>query len=194
MVIVLNLTVKFIWKHSFLIYLVIWGKYIWTFRRHIVLNANDWIELNCLFVFFFLVLLHRLTTKWMVNLCMQYITPSLEELMTLHCHGPIGWVFKFDKFSKKNPCPIVDVFLNFCSLSQRRLFICQNTGTGRQMWQLYYTAVWTRIWYILYWYQYKIVSKQLFFFSSSIHIYMHGIQLCVIYKCLPFRCLRSLLI
>ncbi|XP_075155140.1 tyrosine-protein kinase hopscotch [Haematobia irritans] len=39
----------------------------------------------------------RLTTKWMVNLCLQYSTPSLEELMALHCHGPIGGAYSFAK-------------------------------------------------------------------------------------------------
>ncbi|XP_061389403.1 tyrosine-protein kinase hopscotch [Musca vetustissima] len=43
----------------------------------------------------------RLTTKWMVNLCMQYVTPSLEELMTLHCHGPIGGAFSFAKIREQ---------------------------------------------------------------------------------------------
>lgn len=36
--------------------------------------------------------LSRLTTKWMVDLCMQYITPSLAELLALNCHGPVGYV------------------------------------------------------------------------------------------------------
>ncbi|KNC24939.1 Tyrosine-protein kinase hopscotch [Lucilia cuprina] len=43
----------------------------------------------------------RLTTKWMIDLCMQYVTPSLVELRNLRCHGPVGGAFSFAKIREQ---------------------------------------------------------------------------------------------
>ncbi|XP_043658862.1 tyrosine-protein kinase hopscotch [Drosophila teissieri] len=39
----------------------------------------------------------RLSSKWMQDLCHSYRTPSLEELSSLHCHGPIGGAYSLMK-------------------------------------------------------------------------------------------------
>lgn len=33
---------------------------------------------------------YRLSTKWTFNLCRDVITPSLQRLHSLRCHGPVG--------------------------------------------------------------------------------------------------------
>ncbi|XP_011191095.1 tyrosine-protein kinase hopscotch [Zeugodacus cucurbitae] len=39
----------------------------------------------------------RLTSKWLYDLCDGYTTPSLNNLIDLRCHGPIGGAFSFAK-------------------------------------------------------------------------------------------------
>ncbi|XP_017045576.1 LOW QUALITY PROTEIN: tyrosine-protein kinase hopscotch [Drosophila ficusphila] len=39
----------------------------------------------------------RLSSKWMQDLCHSYRTPSLEELSSLYCHGPIGGAYSLMK-------------------------------------------------------------------------------------------------
>lgn len=33
---------------------------------------------------------YRLAVKWTFNLCGEIVTPSLERLYKLKCHGPVG--------------------------------------------------------------------------------------------------------
>ncbi|XP_050332636.1 tyrosine-protein kinase hopscotch [Bactrocera neohumeralis] len=44
----------------------------------------------------------RLTSKWLKDLCSDYTTPSLNELIDLKCHGPIGGAFSFAKLREKS--------------------------------------------------------------------------------------------
>ncbi|XP_014232207.1 tyrosine-protein kinase hopscotch [Trichogramma pretiosum] len=44
---------------------------------------------------------YRLTIKWTFNLCVDAITPSLERLNKLRCHGPIGGEFSYAKIDEK---------------------------------------------------------------------------------------------
>nr|XP_014102443.1 tyrosine-protein kinase hopscotch [Bactrocera oleae] len=44
----------------------------------------------------------RLTSKWLKDLCSDYTTPSLNELIDLKCHGPIGGTFSFAKLREKS--------------------------------------------------------------------------------------------
>lgn len=36
---------------------------------------------------------YRLAVKWTFNLCGEIVTPSLERLHKLKCHGPVGYDF-----------------------------------------------------------------------------------------------------
>ncbi|XP_014296943.1 tyrosine-protein kinase hopscotch [Microplitis demolitor] len=44
---------------------------------------------------------YRLAVKWTFNLCGDFITPSLEKLHRLKCHGPIGGEFSYAKLEQK---------------------------------------------------------------------------------------------
>ena len=35
---------------------------------------------------------YRLSIKWTFNLCGDVVTPSLERLHKMKCHGPVGYV------------------------------------------------------------------------------------------------------
>lgn len=45
---------------------------------------------------------YRLSVKWMLDLCVQYPTPSLQELKELKYHGPVGGEFSYAKIREKN--------------------------------------------------------------------------------------------
>nr|XP_018902060.1 PREDICTED: tyrosine-protein kinase hopscotch [Bemisia tabaci] len=44
---------------------------------------------------------YRLMVKWTFNLCKDTITPSLQELHALKCHGPISGEFSYAKLEEK---------------------------------------------------------------------------------------------
>ena len=48
---------------------------------------------------------YRLTVKWMLDLCLEYSTPSLQDLKHFKCHGPIGGEFSYAKIREKNNTP-----------------------------------------------------------------------------------------
>ncbi|XP_003706470.2 tyrosine-protein kinase hopscotch isoform X1 [Megachile rotundata] len=44
---------------------------------------------------------YRLAVKWTFNLCGEIVTPSLERLYKLKCHGPVGQEFSYAKLQEK---------------------------------------------------------------------------------------------
>ncbi|KAH8265891.1 hypothetical protein KR038_009636, partial [Drosophila bunnanda] len=44
----------------------------------------------------------RMSSKWMQDLCHSYRTPSLAELDSLYCHGPIGGAYSLMKLHEHN--------------------------------------------------------------------------------------------
>ncbi|OXU22374.1 hypothetical protein TSAR_007732, partial [Trichomalopsis sarcophagae] len=44
---------------------------------------------------------YRLSIKWTFNLCGDAVTPSLERLHRLKCHGPVGGEFSYSKLEDK---------------------------------------------------------------------------------------------
>ncbi|XP_029033401.1 tyrosine-protein kinase hopscotch isoform X4 [Osmia bicornis bicornis] len=44
---------------------------------------------------------YRLAVKWTFNLCGEIVTPSLERLYKLKCHGPVGQDFSYAKLLEK---------------------------------------------------------------------------------------------
>nr|XP_022913814.1 tyrosine-protein kinase hopscotch [Onthophagus taurus] len=44
---------------------------------------------------------YRLSVKWTFNLCRNVITPSLEKLYAMRCHGPVGGEFSYAKLEEK---------------------------------------------------------------------------------------------
>ncbi|CAK9814454.1 Tyrosine-protein kinase hopscotch [Anthophora quadrimaculata] len=44
---------------------------------------------------------YRLAVKWTFNLCGEIVTPSLERLHKLKCHGPVGQEFSYAKLQQK---------------------------------------------------------------------------------------------
>ncbi|KAG8222937.1 hypothetical protein J437_LFUL000232 [Ladona fulva] len=44
---------------------------------------------------------YRLMVKWTFNLCKDVITPSLQKLYKLKCHGPVGGEFSYAKLEEK---------------------------------------------------------------------------------------------
>lgn len=44
---------------------------------------------------------YRLAVKWTFNLCGEIVTPSLERLHKLKCHGPVGQEFSYTKLQQK---------------------------------------------------------------------------------------------
>ncbi|XP_012288894.1 tyrosine-protein kinase hopscotch [Orussus abietinus] len=44
---------------------------------------------------------YRLAVKWTFNLCRDAITPSLEKMHKLKCHGPVGGEFSYAKLEEK---------------------------------------------------------------------------------------------
>ncbi|KAK9304330.1 hypothetical protein QLX08_004310 [Tetragonisca angustula] len=44
---------------------------------------------------------YRLAVKWTFNLCGEVVTPSLERLHKLKCHGPVGQEFSYTKLQQK---------------------------------------------------------------------------------------------
>ncbi|CAD6215597.1 GSCOCT00000409001.2-RA-CDS [Cotesia congregata] len=44
---------------------------------------------------------YRLAVKWTFNLCRDIITPSLEKLHKMKCHGPVGGEFSYAKLKEK---------------------------------------------------------------------------------------------
>lgn len=44
---------------------------------------------------------HRLMVAWTVNLCMEFRSHSLEELLSNKCHGPVGGEFSYQKLKEK---------------------------------------------------------------------------------------------
>ncbi|XP_076296086.1 tyrosine-protein kinase hopscotch isoform X3 [Lasioglossum baleicum] len=44
---------------------------------------------------------YRLAVKWTFNLCGEIVTPSLERLHKLKCHGPVGQDFSYVKLQQK---------------------------------------------------------------------------------------------
>ncbi|XP_015589166.1 tyrosine-protein kinase hopscotch isoform X2 [Cephus cinctus] len=44
---------------------------------------------------------YRLTVKWTFNLCRDAVTPSLQKLHKLKCHGPVGGEFSYAKLEEK---------------------------------------------------------------------------------------------
>ncbi|XP_033312196.1 tyrosine-protein kinase hopscotch isoform X1 [Bombus bifarius] len=44
---------------------------------------------------------YRLAVKWTFNLCGEIVTPSLERLHKLKCHGPVGQEFSYMKLQQK---------------------------------------------------------------------------------------------
>ncbi|OAD58872.1 Tyrosine-protein kinase hopscotch [Eufriesea mexicana] len=44
---------------------------------------------------------YRLAVKWTFNLCGEIVTPSLERLHKLKCHGPVGQEFSYTKLHQK---------------------------------------------------------------------------------------------
>ncbi|KAJ8678849.1 hypothetical protein QAD02_014636 [Eretmocerus hayati] len=44
---------------------------------------------------------YRLSIKWTFNLCGDAVTPSLERLHRLKCHGPVGGEFSYSKLEEK---------------------------------------------------------------------------------------------
>ncbi|XP_072764255.1 tyrosine-protein kinase hopscotch [Anoplolepis gracilipes] len=44
---------------------------------------------------------YRLSIKWTFNLCKEVITPSLDRLYKLKCHGPVGKAFSYAKLKEK---------------------------------------------------------------------------------------------
>ncbi|XP_015116546.1 tyrosine-protein kinase hopscotch [Diachasma alloeum] len=44
---------------------------------------------------------YRLAVKWTFNLCRDVVTPSLERLLKLKCHGPVGGEFSYAKLEEK---------------------------------------------------------------------------------------------
>ncbi|XP_017023104.1 tyrosine-protein kinase hopscotch [Drosophila kikkawai] len=50
----------------------------------------------------YLSIYKRMSSKWMQDLCHSYRTPSLAELDSLHCHGPIGGAYSLMKLHEHN--------------------------------------------------------------------------------------------
>lgn len=44
---------------------------------------------------------YRLAVKWTFNLCRDLVTPSLQRLHKLKCHGPVGGEFSYAKLEEK---------------------------------------------------------------------------------------------
>ncbi|XP_076165135.1 tyrosine-protein kinase hopscotch isoform X1 [Ptiloglossa arizonensis] len=44
---------------------------------------------------------YRLAVKWTFNLCGEIVTPTLERLHRLKCHGPVGQEFSYAKLQQK---------------------------------------------------------------------------------------------
>ncbi|XP_018575344.1 tyrosine-protein kinase hopscotch [Anoplophora glabripennis] len=44
---------------------------------------------------------YRLTCKWTFNICKEVITPSLQKLHAMKCHGPVGGEFSYAKLESK---------------------------------------------------------------------------------------------
>ncbi|XP_034935206.1 tyrosine-protein kinase hopscotch [Chelonus insularis] len=44
---------------------------------------------------------YRLAVKWNFNLCRDVVTPSIEKLHRLRCHGPVGGEFSYSKLDGK---------------------------------------------------------------------------------------------
>ncbi|KZC14013.1 Tyrosine-protein kinase JAK2 [Dufourea novaeangliae] len=44
---------------------------------------------------------YRLAIKWTFNLCGEIVTPTLEKLHKLKCHGPVGQEFSYAKLQQK---------------------------------------------------------------------------------------------
>ncbi|KAL9880141.1 tyrosine-protein kinase hopscotch [Glossina fuscipes fuscipes] len=72
----------------------------------------------------------RLTTKWMLDLCVQYITPSLAELFAIDCHGPIGGTVSFAKIrERRNNCG--SYIVRQCEKEYNTYYIDINTKSNR---------------------------------------------------------------
>ncbi|XP_030380695.1 tyrosine-protein kinase hopscotch [Scaptodrosophila lebanonensis] len=68
----------------------------------------------------------RLTVRWMQNTCPTYTTPSLEELLRLNCHGPIGASYSFMKLHDRgNKCG--SFIVRQCDLDYSTYYIDINT-------------------------------------------------------------------
>ncbi|XP_044265655.1 tyrosine-protein kinase hopscotch [Tribolium madens] len=44
---------------------------------------------------------YRLTCKWTFNICKDVVTPSLQKLYAMKCHGPVGGEFSYAKLEEK---------------------------------------------------------------------------------------------
>lgn len=44
---------------------------------------------------------YRLMVKWIFNLCKDIVTPSLQRLYAMKCHGPVGGEFSYAKLEEK---------------------------------------------------------------------------------------------
>ncbi|XP_065168066.1 tyrosine-protein kinase hopscotch-like [Atheta coriaria] len=71
---------------------------------------------------------YRLSCKWNFNICKEIVTPSLQKLHKMKCHGPVGGEFSYAKLEEKRSNNHGSFILRECETKYNTCFMDVCTG------------------------------------------------------------------